>query len=62
MTISALDNKELKLFYAKLDDLEKRTLNGAVSHSAFLTPSESYKAEKYFEAKGNKDKICFFGG
>ncbi|MBO5715158.1 MAG: hypothetical protein J6S23_02040 [Clostridia bacterium] len=62
MTISAPENKDLKLFYAKLDDLEKRTLSGAVSHSAFLTPSEAYKAEKYFEAKGNKDKICFFGG
>ena len=59
---SAQDNKEFKLFYAKLDDLEKRALCGALSHSAFLTPSEIYRAEKYFEAKGNKDKICFFGG
>ena len=58
----AQDNKEFKLFYAKLDDLEKRALCGTVSHSAFLTPSEIYRAEKYFEAKGNKDKICFFGG
>lgn len=58
----ALDNKELKLFYAKLDDLEKRSRGGKVSHSSFLTPSEAYKAEKYFEAKGNKDRICFFGG
>lgn len=58
----AQDNKELKLFYARLDDLEKRALSGAVSHSDFFTPSEIYKAEKYFEAKGNKDKICFFGG
>ncbi len=58
----ALENKELKLFYAKLDDLEKRALGGSVAHSAFLTPSEAYKAEKYFEAKGKKDKICFFGG
>ena len=56
------DDKDLKLFYAKLDDLERRALSGAVSHSAFLTPSEAYRAEKYFEAKGNKDKICFFGG
>ena len=58
----AFENKELKLFYARLDDLEKRALGGSVSHSAFLTPSEAYKAEKYFEAKGNKDRICFFGG
>ena len=62
MNTSAFENKDLKLFYAKLDDLEKRALSGVVSHSAFLTPSEAYKAEKYFEAKGNKDKICFFGG
>ncbi len=57
----ALD-KEQKLFYAKLDDLEKRARSGAVAHSAFLTPSEAYRAQKYFEAKGNKDMICFFGG
>lgn len=62
MNISVPENKDLKLFYAKLDDLEKRAIGGAVSHSAFLTPSEVYKAERYFEAKGNKDKICFFGG
>ena len=59
---SANENKDAKLFYAKLDDLEKRSLSGVVSHSGFLTPSEAYRAEKYFEAKGNKDKICFFGG
>ena len=59
---SAFDSKEQKLFYAKLDDLEKRARGGVVCHSSFMTPSESYKAEKYFEAKGNKDKICFFGG
>ncbi len=58
----AFDTKEQKLFYAKLDDLEKRARGGKISHSSFMTPSESYKAEKYFEAKGNKDKICFFGG
>ena len=57
----ALD-KEQKLFYAKLDDLEKRARSGAVAHSAFLTPSEAFRAQKYFEAKGNKDMICFFGG
>ncbi len=57
----ALD-KEQRLFYAKLDDLEKRARGGAVAHSAFLTPSEAYRADKYFEAKGNKDMICFFGG
>ena len=58
----AFESKEQKLFYARLDDLERRANGGVVSHSAFLTPSEAYKAEKYFEAKGNKDKICFFGG
>ena len=58
----AAENKELKLFYAKLDDLQRRADGGSVVHSAFLTPSEAYKAEKYFEAKGNKDRICFFGG
>ena len=62
MNSSAFENKEQKLFYAKLDDLEKKSRGGVVCHSAFLTPSESYKAEKYFEAKCNKDKICFFGG
>ena len=56
------DTKEQKLFYAKLDDLEKRSRGGLVCHSSFMTPSESYRAEKYFEAKGNMDKICFFGG
>ena len=56
------DNKELKLFYARLDDLEKRANGGSVVHSSFLTPSEAYKAEKYFEAKGNRRMICFFGG
>lgn len=60
--LSAFDNKEQKLFYAKLDDLEKRSRGGVVCHSSFMTPSEAFKAEKYFEAKGNKDKICFFGG
>ena len=59
---SVLEGKEAKLFYARLDDLERRAQGGIVSHSSFLTPSEAYKAEKYFEAKGNKDKICFFGG
>lgn len=59
---SVPDNKELKLFYARLDDLEKRALGNNLAHSSFLTPSEVYKAEKYFEAKGNKEKICFFGG
>lgn len=59
---SAQEGKEQKLFYAKLDDLEKRAEGGAVAHSGFLTPSESFKAEKYFEAKGKKDEICFFGG
>lgn len=59
---SVPDNKELKLFYARLDDLEKRALGNVVAHSSFLTPSEVYKAEKYFEAKGNLEKICFFGG
>ena len=58
----AFDTKEQKLFYAKLDDLEKRSRGGVVCHSSFMTPSESFRAEKYFEAKGNKDKICFFGG
>ena len=58
----AFENKEQKLFYARLDDLEKRAMSGIVCHSSFMTPSESYKAEKYFEAKGNKDMICFFGG
>lgn len=58
----ALANKEVKLFYAKLDDLERRAMGGSVAHSSFLTPSEAYRAEKYFEAKGNKDRICFFGG
>lgn len=56
------DTKEAKLFFARLDDLERRARGGAVCHSSFLTPSEAYKAEKYFEAKGNKDRICFFGG
>ena len=58
----AFDTKEQKLFYAKLDDLEKRARGGMVCHSSFMTPSEIYRAEKYFEAKGNKDMICFFGG
>ena len=59
---SVPENKELKLFYARLDDLEKRARGNLVAHSSFLTPSEVYKAEKYFEAKGIKEKICFFGG
>lgn len=58
----ALENKEQKLFYARLDDLERRANGGVVAHSFFLTPSEAYKAEKYFTVKGNKDRICFFGG
>ena len=60
--LSYADGKEQKLFYARLDDLEKRANGGVVCHSSFMTPSEGYKAEKYFEAKGNKDRICFFGG
>lgn len=56
------DNKELKLFYARLDDLERRARSGSVSHTAFLTPGEQYKAQNYFSVNGNKDKICFFGG
>lgn len=60
--LPAFDTKEQKLFYAKLDDLEKRSRGGVVCHSSFMTPSETFKAEKYFEAKGNRDKICFFGG
>ena len=59
---SVLEDKETRLFYAKLDDLERRARGGIVSHSSFLTPSEAYRAEKYFESKGNKDMICFFGG
>ena len=62
MNPSTFESKEQKLFYAKLDDLEKRSRGGVVCHSSFMTPSESYKAEKYFESKGNRDKICFFGG
>ncbi len=54
--------KEDKLFYAKLEDLLKKADGGMVAHSSFLTPGESFKAEKYFLAKGNKDRICFFGG
>ncbi len=61
-SFSVPDNKELKLFYAKLDDLQRRSMSGQIAHSSFMTPSEAYKAEKYFEAKGNKDRICFFGG
>ena len=57
----ATENKELKLFYARLDDLLKRADGGYVSHSAFLSPSEAFRAEKYFAIKGNKDRICFFG-
>jgi hypothetical protein len=30
---SVPDNKELKLFYARLDDLEKRALGNVVAHS-----------------------------
>lgn len=59
---SVTDSKELRLFYARLDDLEKRALGNVVAHSSYLSPSEVFKAEKYFEAKGIKDKICFFGG
>ncbi len=62
MNSFAFENKEQKLFYAKLDDLEKRARGGVLCHSSFMTPSECYKAEKYFESKGNRDKICFFGG
>lgn len=59
---SVYESKESRLFYAKLDDLEKRARSGAIAHSSFLTPSEIHRAEKYFESKGNKDMICFFGG
>lgn len=56
------DNKELQLFYARLDDLEKKADGGCVAHSFFMTPSEVYRAERYFSAKGKKNMICFFGG
>lgn len=58
----ASENKELKLFLAKLDDLERKADGGAVRHSSFLTPSEQYRAQSYFSSKGKKDRICFFGG
>lgn len=54
--------KEQKLLLARLDDLERRARGGVVAHSAFLTPSEALAAQRYFEAKGNKDGIWFFGG
>jgi len=56
------EDKELRLFYARLDDLQRCARGGSIVHSDFLSPSEAYRAEKYFEAKGNKDMICFFGG
>ncbi len=56
------DSKELKLLYARLDDLELRARAGTVSHTSFLTPAEQYKAQNYFSAKGHKDMICLFGG
>lgn len=63
MTVfDASDNKELQLFYARLDDLEKKAEGGSVAHSFFMTPSEVYRAERYFSAKGKKNTICFFGG
>ncbi len=54
--------KEQRLFLARLDDLERRACGGVVAHSAFLTPREQRCAELYFEAKGNREGICFFGG
>ena len=59
---SAIDNKEQKLFYARLDDLADRSDSGIVAESGFMTPGEQYKAEKHFLAKGLKGRICFFGG
>lgn len=56
------ENKEQKLFLARLSDLESKAEGGCVAHSDFLTPGEQYRAEKYFSANGSKDKICFFGG
>ncbi len=56
------DNKEQKLFIARLDDHASEREKGRVSHSDFLTPSESFAAEKYLSSLGIKDKICFFGG
>jgi len=56
------ESKEQRLFYARLDDLMKRADGGYISHSAFLSPSEAFRAEKHFALKGNKDRICFFGG
>ncbi len=58
----AAENKELKLFYARLCDLERKAEGGLVCHSSFLTPSEQFRAERYFSTKGKKDEICFFGG
>lgn len=59
---NTFENKEQKLFFARLDDLARRADGGAVAHSAFLTPGEVLAAERYFSEKGMKDRICFFGG
>lgn len=59
---NTFENKEQKLFFARLDDLARRADGGAVAHSAFLTPGEVLTAERYFSEKGIKDRICFFGG
>lgn len=56
------EDKEQKLFYARLDDLLKKANGGAVAHSGFLTPGEQHRAEVYFSANGIKDRICCFGG
>lgn len=56
------ESKELRLLYARLDDLELRAISGCVAHTSFLTPAEQYKAQNYFSAKGHKDMICLFGG
>lgn len=56
------ENKEQKLFIARLEDLADRRNKGYISNSDFLTPAEQYTAEKYLTYQGLKDKICFFGG
>lgn len=56
------ENKEQKLFIARLEDLAERRSKGYISNSDFLTPAEQYMAEKYLTYQGLKDKICFFGG
>ena len=59
---SLTETKEEKLFYARLDDLARYADNGSVAESDFMSPSEQYKAEKYFLVKGSKGRICCFGG